>query len=73
MDYPAEDRALLACGKVPLLHRMFYRLPVREGMRVGELLQLTWDGADLVNNVLSLDKNKTNDTHAELNRGGFVH
>jgi len=59
--YPAEDRALLACGDVPLLHRMFYGLLVREGLRVSELLGLTWDGVDLVNNVLSLDKNKTND------------
>jgi integrase len=59
--YPAEDRALLACGDVPLLHRMFYGLLVREGLRVSELLGLTWDGVDLVNNVLTLDKNKTND------------
>jgi integrase len=59
--YPSEDLALMRCRLVPLARRVFYGLLVREGMRVGEALALTWADVDLERGVVRLDENKTDD------------
>lgn len=62
--YPAEDRALLAQKRVPLVNRILYGFLAREGMRREEALLLTWSDLDLVNGSVRLDRNKTNDPRA---------
>ncbi len=57
--YPDEDRALMACARVPLLRRLAYGVLDREGLRTDELARLTWADVDLVHNRLDLDENKT--------------
>ncbi len=59
--YPSEDFALMQCGEVPLVRRLFYGLLIREGLRVNEALSLTWSDVDLERGVLNLDTNKTDD------------
>jgi integrase len=62
--YPSEDRQLLACLEIPLLHRLFYGLLTREGLRVSEALSLTWNDVDLERGVLHLAQNKTDDARS---------
>jgi integrase len=62
--YPDEDRALLACAKVPLAHRMLYGFLCREGMRKSEAASLTWADVDLERGAVKLDENKTDDPRA---------
>lgn len=59
--YPAEDRLLLACERVPFAYRFAYGFLAREGLRVSELLRLTWADVDLEHGILTLDENKTDD------------
>jgi integrase len=62
--YPAEDRALLACKKVPLVNRLLYGFLAREGMRREEALGLEWTDVDLERGAVRLDENKTDDPRA---------
>jgi len=59
--YPSEDFALMQCGKVSLVRRLFFGLLDREGMRTSEAMGLTWPDLDLDRGVVRLDSNKTND------------
>ena len=59
--YPTEELALMQCKEVPVARRLFYGLLVREGLRVGEALALTWADVDLERGVLRLNTNKTDD------------
>lgn len=59
--YPEEDRRLLTCERVPFAYRFAYGLLAREGLRVSELLRLTWADVDLEHGILTLDQNKTDD------------
>ncbi|MFO0572260.1 MAG: tyrosine-type recombinase/integrase, partial [Polyangiaceae bacterium] len=70
--YPDEDKALMACVEVPLQERLFYGLLAREGMRVSELLGLTWANVDLARGVLTLDENKTDEPRAWAMDPGVV-
>ncbi len=62
--YPQEDARLLARATVPLLHRLFYGVLTREGMRSGEAGALTWGDVDLDSGTVTLDQNKTDDARA---------
>ncbi len=62
--YPLEDARLLAEADVPVLHRLFYGLLTREGMRSGEAGALTWADLDLEGGTITLDQNKTDDARA---------
>ncbi len=62
--YPAEDAKLMACGVVPLPFRLLYGFLGREGMRVGEAVELTWECVDLERGAVRLDENKTDDPRA---------
>jgi excisionase family DNA binding protein len=62
--YPSEDQRLLACLEVPVLHRLFYGILIREGLRVGEALSLTWRDLDLERGVLFLPRNKTDEARS---------
>jgi integrase len=62
--YPDEDAKLLACGAVPLAHRVLYGLLSREGMRKGEARALRWRDVDLERGAVALDENKTDDPRA---------
>jgi integrase len=62
--YPNEDEKLLACKKVKLERRLFYGILAREGMRVSELLDLTWGDVDLEHGIIRLDENKTDEPRA---------
>lgn len=59
--YPDEDAKLLACLKVRLVRRLLYGILAREGMRVSELLSLTWSDLDLERGAVILDENKTDE------------
>jgi integrase len=59
--YPSEDRAVMQCTTVPLVHRVLFGVLDREGLRVSEALGLTWPDVDLDRGVLRLDENKTDD------------
>jgi integrase len=59
--YPSEDRQLLGCDAVPFVHRMFYGLLAREGLRASEALGLSWRSLDLERGSIRLDTNKTED------------
>ncbi len=59
--YPDEDRRLMACIHVSLTYRLLWGFLVREGMREGEALALTWADLDLKRGAVRLDKNKTDD------------
>jgi integrase len=64
--YPAEEARLARCEVVPLLRRAQYGILVREGLRVGSLLALTWAQLDLDAGVLRLEHHKTAGTQGEL-------
>jgi excisionase family DNA binding protein len=70
--YPDEDARLMACEAVPLQERLFYGILAREGMRVSELLNLTWADVDLKRGVLTLDETKTDEPRAWAMDGGVV-
>ena len=59
--YPSEEKALLACTKIPVEWRLAIGILTREGMRISELLGLEWSDVDLDAGLLSLDENKTDD------------
>lgn len=59
--YPREEEALLRCWRIPLERRLFWGLLSREGLRVTEALDLSWDAIDLEHGVIRLDENKTDD------------
>jgi integrase len=48
----------------PLAYRLLWGFLVREGMREGEALALTWGDLDLERGAVRLDKNKTDDPRA---------
>jgi integrase len=62
--YPDEDRRLLECGDVPFAFRLLWGFLMREGMREGEAMGLTWADLDLQRGAVRLDKNKTDDPRA---------
>jgi integrase len=62
--YPEEERALLSDVRVPLLHRVFYGVIAREGLRKGEAGALTWADVDLERGSIRLDENKTDEPRA---------
>lgn len=62
--FPDEDAKLMACVAVPLPERLLYGILAREGMRVSELLDLTWADLDLERGMLFLDQNKTDDARS---------
>src|SRR6187431_1037766 len=70
--YPEEDARLLARTSVPLLHRLFYGVLTREGMRSGEAGALTWGDVDLESGTVTLDQNKTDDARAWVLDPGVV-
>lgn len=41
--YPKEDAALLSCGDVPLVRRLYFGMAAREGIRRTRLAGLRWD------------------------------
>jgi len=57
--YPQEEAQLLAQTKIPLLYRMIYGYLARNGCRIGETLQLTWDHVDLETGDIHIDKRWT--------------
>jgi integrase len=62
--YPSEDRKLLSCEDVLIVHRLFYGFLSREGLRSNEAQLLTWADLDLERGSLRLDRNKTDDPRA---------
>lgn len=62
--YVSEDQRLLACADVPLAWRLLWGFLIREGMREGEAVALTWADVDLRRGVVRLDQNKTDDPRA---------
>jgi integrase len=62
--YPKEDARLLAHRTIPLLHRLFYGVLIREGMRSSEAGSLTCGDIDLESGTVTLDQNKTDDARA---------
>jgi integrase len=57
--YPQEEAQLLGCQGIPLVYRMLYGYLARNGCRVGESLQLTWDHIDLETGDIHIDKRWT--------------
>lgn len=57
---------------VPLIERLLYGILAREGLRVSELLSLTWGDVDLERGVLTLDTNKTDEPRAWAMDPGVV-
>jgi len=62
--YPDEDAKLMACTGVPFKWRLLWGFLMREGMREGEALALTWGDLDVERGLVKLDKNKTDDPRA---------
>jgi integrase len=62
--YPSEESTLLACGTVPLWHRLLYGFLAREGMRYSEAAHLSWADLDLERGSVTLDVNKSDDPRA---------
>ncbi|HEY2408852.1 MAG TPA: site-specific integrase [Polyangiaceae bacterium] len=62
--YPDEDRRLLKSPDVPFSFRLLWGFLMREGMREGEALALTWSDLDLKRGAVRLDRNKTDDPRA---------
>jgi integrase len=64
MLYPAEERSLLERTAIPLERRLLWGMLAREGMRLGEALNLSLADLDLDRGAVRLDKNKTDDPRA---------
>jgi integrase len=62
--YPEEDARLLARVRVPLMHRLFYGVLAREGLRSSEAGALAWADLDLERGTIVLDSNKTDEARA---------
>jgi integrase len=62
--YPAEDAALMASTKTPIVERLYYGTLAREGFRASELLDVQRRDIDFTRGVFTLDRNKTNDPRA---------
>ena len=62
--YPDEDAKLLTCTAVPIPDRLLFGFLAREGLRLGEALDLRWRDLDLQRGALKLDDNKTDDSRA---------
>jgi integrase len=54
--YPHEERMLSGCQAIPIEWRFLYAFLFRNGTRVSETVQITWDHIDLVTGDLHLDK-----------------
>lgn len=70
--YPDEDARLMEYREAPLQERLLYGILAREGLRVSELLDLTWRDVDLTRGVLTLDENKTDEPRAWAMDPGVV-
>jgi integrase len=57
--YPQEEALLLGCIRIPLVYRVLYGYLARNGCRIGETLQLTWDHVDLETGDIHIDKRWT--------------
>src|SRR5690606_34656243 len=57
--YPAEEAQLLRWKDAPLGLRVLFGFLAREGTRASEALELTWQGVDLVNGTIRLERTKT--------------
>jgi integrase len=64
MLYPVEERTLLEKTAIPLERRLLWGMLAREGMRLGEALNLSLSDVDLDRGAVRLDKNKTDDPRA---------
>ena len=64
--YPQEEALLLGCIRVPLLYRVLYGYLARNGCRITETLQLTWDHVDLETGDIRIDKRWTKTRRARL-------
>jgi len=62
--FPDEDKALMQNSETSVQERLFYGILAREGLRVSELLDLTWSDVDLERGLLTLDQNKTAEPRA---------
>lgn len=58
--HPEEDRKLLGCTAIPFERRLLWGVLHREGMRIGEAIQLEWENIES-RGALNLDENKTDD------------
>lgn len=54
--YPDEERMLSGCRDVPFELRFLYAFLARNGSRISETLQVTWDHVDLKTGAFHLDK-----------------
>jgi len=70
--FPSEDSALMRRSEVSVEERLFYGVLAREGLRVSELLDLTWADVDLERGLLTLDTNKTAEPRAWAMDPGVV-
>ena len=57
--YPQEEALLLGNTAIPLLYRVLYGYLSRNGCRIGETTQLTWDHVDLETGDIHIDKRWT--------------
>ncbi len=57
--YPQEEALLIGNTAIPLLYRVLYGYLARNGCRIGESLQLTWDHIDLETGDIHIDKRWT--------------
>lgn len=57
--YPQEEALLIAHTGTPLLYRVLYGYLARNGCRIGETVQLTWDHIDLETGDIHIDKRWT--------------
>jgi integrase len=68
--YPAEDARLLACKDIPLTLRLLYGFLAREGLRLGEALELRWQDINFEHGTIRLERTKTGEARAwALDRG----
>jgi integrase len=70
--YPAEDARLLACTEVPLGMRLLYGMLAREGLRLGEALELRWRHLDLTHGTVRLERTKTGEARTWALSDGVV-
>jgi len=57
--YPSEDALLLGCEEVEFEYRFLYGFLDRDGSRLSETLNATWDQADLERGVFCMENTKT--------------